>query len=198
MNKVILMGRLARDPELRYGSQSGSATCTYTLAVNRSYRPREGEETADFIRCVAFGQRGEFAGKYFRKGMMVAVVGELRVSSFTGNDGNRRYSTDVVISEQFFAESKASSENRQSGGQGGYNNNYNNGGYGGGNPNFAPAAPNGNYAGGYGNFGGYADSGMQNNFAPQGGNAPQNPAPAGPEGFTPVDATLEGDEDLPF
>lgn len=108
MNKVILMGRLSKDPELRYGQQQCSVTCSYTLAVNRSYK-REGEPDADFIRCVAFGQRGEFAGKYFRKGMMVAVVGELRVSSFTGNDGTRRYSTDVMISEQYFAERKSES-----------------------------------------------------------------------------------------
>lgn len=127
MNKVILMGRLTREPEVRYsqGAQ-GTAVCRYSLAVNRSYK-REGEPDADFINVVAFGNRGEFAGKYFKKGMMVAVVGELRVSSFTDKDGNRRWSTDVVVSEQHFAESKSSYEGRSQGG------NYN------GSADFAPA-----------------------------------------------------------
>lgn len=127
MNKVILMGRLTRDPEVRYsqGAQ-GTAVCRYSLAVNRSYK-REGEPEADFINVVAFGNRGEFAGKYFKKGMMVAVVGELRISSYTDKDGNKRWSTDVVVTEQHFAESRSSFEGR---GQGGY---------GGGNSDFAPA-----------------------------------------------------------
>ena len=87
MNKVILMGRLTRDPELRYsqGAQ-GTAVCRYSLAVNRSFK-REGEPEADFINIVAFGSRGEFASKYFRKGMMVGVVGELRISSYDDKDG---------------------------------------------------------------------------------------------------------------
>ncbi len=116
MNKVILMGRLTRDPEIRYsqGAQ-GTAVCRYSLAVNRSYK-REGEPDADFINIVAFGNRGEFANKYFKKGMMVAVVGELRISSYTDKDGNKRWSTDVVVSEQHFAESRASFEGRSQGG----------------------------------------------------------------------------------
>ncbi len=133
MNKVILMGRLTRDPEVRYsqGAQ-GTAVARYSLAVNRSYK-RDGEPDADFINVVAFGNRGEFAGKYFKKGMMVAVVGELRISSYTDKDGNKRWSTDVVVTEQHFAESRSSFEGR---GQGGYN---------GGNSDFAPAGR------GYGN-----------------------------------------------
>lgn len=116
MNKVILMGRLTREPEVRYsqGAQ-GTAVCRYSLAVNRSYK-REGEPDADFINVVAFGNRGEFAGKYFKKGMMVAVVGELRISSYTDKDGNRRWSTDVVVTEQHFAESRSSYEGRSQGG----------------------------------------------------------------------------------
>ena len=112
MNKVILMGRLTRDPEIRY-SQGAQATaiCRYSLAVNRSFK-REGEPDADFINIVAFGSRGEFASKYFRKGMMVAVVGELRISSYDDRDGNKRWSTDVVVSEQHFAESRGASEGR--------------------------------------------------------------------------------------
>ncbi len=112
MNKVILMGRLTRDPEVRYTtSEQQMAVARYSLAVNRSYK-RDGEPDADFINIVAFGKRAEFAGKYFRKGMLVAVVGELRISSFDDRDGNKRWSTDVIVSEQFFAESKGSAENR--------------------------------------------------------------------------------------
>ena len=116
MNKVILMGRLTRDPEVRYSQgQQQTAVCRYSLAVNRSYR-REGDPEADFINIVAFGRAAEFAGKYFKKGMMVAVVGELRISSYDDRDGNRRWSTDVVVSEQHFAESRASFESRSGGG----------------------------------------------------------------------------------
>ena len=110
MNKVILMGRLTRDPEVRYsqGAQ-GTAVSRYSLAVNRSYK-REGEPETDFINIVAFGKRGEFAGKYFKKGMMVAVVGELRISNFTDKDGNKRWSTDVVVTDQYFAGGKKEEE----------------------------------------------------------------------------------------
>ena len=97
MNKVILMGRLTQDPEVRYSNQQ-NAVCQYTLAVNRSYK-RDGETEADFIKCVAFGKRGEFAGKYFTKGQMVAVVGE----------GTRRLSTSVIVSEQHFTGGKKES-----------------------------------------------------------------------------------------
>ena len=115
MNKVILMGRLTRDPEVRYSQgDQGTAICRYSLAVNRSYK-REGEPDADFINVVSFGKRGEVAGKYFRKGLMVAVVGELRISSYTDKDGNKRWNTDVVASEQYFAESRASFESRSQG-----------------------------------------------------------------------------------
>jgi single-strand DNA-binding protein len=114
MNKVILMGRLTRDPEVRYSqSDQAKAVCKYSLAVNRSYK-REGEPDADFINMIAFGARGEFAGKYFKKGMMVAVVGELRISSYTDKDGNKKWSTDVVVSEQHFAEEKKSKEQEDS------------------------------------------------------------------------------------
>ena len=114
MNKVILMGRLTRDSEVRYtASNQQMAVSRYTLAVDRSYK-REGEPDADFINIVAFGKRAEFAGKYFRKGMMVAVVGELRISSYEDRDGNKRWSTDVVVSEQYFADGKASSNEDRS------------------------------------------------------------------------------------
>lgn len=113
MNKVILMGRLARDPEVRY-SQSAEplAVARYSLAVNRRFK-RQGEADADFINCVAFGKTGEFAEKYFKKGQMVSIVGRLQVRSWEDQNGQKRWSTDVVVEEQFFAESKASFESHK-------------------------------------------------------------------------------------
>lgn len=106
MNKVILLGRCVRDPEVRYsqGAQ-GTAVARYSLAVNRSYK-KDGEPDADFINIVAFGKSAEFAGKYFKKGQLVAVEGELRINSYTDKDGNKRWSTDVLVNKQHFAESK--------------------------------------------------------------------------------------------
>ena len=107
MNKVILMGRLTRAPEVRYfGGADPLAVARYTLAVNRRMK-KNGEQEADFIPCVAFGKSGEFAEKYFRKGQLVAVTGRLQVRSWD-KDGERRYATEVIIEEQHFAESKNS------------------------------------------------------------------------------------------
>lgn len=112
MNKVILMGRLTRDPEVRYSQGAQPlAVARYTLAVNRRFK-RDGEADADFINIVAFGKAGEFAEKYFQKGQQVSVVGRLQVRSYDDADGNKRWSTDVVAEEQHFAESKASFEKR--------------------------------------------------------------------------------------
>ena len=110
MNKVILMGRLAREPEVRY-SQGGEpiAVARYTLAVNRRFK-RKDELEADFIPCVAFGKSGEFAEKNFKKGQMVSIVGRLQVRSWDDNEGKKRWSTDVIVEEQYFAESKAAAE----------------------------------------------------------------------------------------
>lgn len=108
MNKVILMGRLTRDPDVRYsqGEQS-TAVARYTLAVDRRYR-REGEEqTADFISCVAFGRQGEFVEKYLRKGIKIVITGRIQTGSYTNKEGKRVYTTDVVIESHEFAESKA-------------------------------------------------------------------------------------------
>lgn len=114
MNKVILMGRLVKDPEVRYSQGNEPlAVARYTLAINRRFK-RQGESDADFINCVAFGKTGEFAEKYFKKGQMVSVVGRLQVRSWDDNEGKKRWSTDVVIEEQFFAESKGSSEANRS------------------------------------------------------------------------------------
>lgn len=105
MNKVILMGRLTREPEVRYSNGAEPlAVAHYTLAVNRRFK-RKDEQEADFIPCVAFGKSGEFAEKYFRKGQMVAVTGRLQVRSWD-KDGEKRWTTEVVIEEQYFAEGK--------------------------------------------------------------------------------------------
>lgn len=112
MNKVLLMGRLTRDPEVRYSTGADSlAIARYSLAVNRRFK-RQGEPDADFIDCVAFGKAAEFAEKFFRKGQMVAVVGRLQVRNWEDKEGGKRRSTEVIIEEQHFAESKGSFENR--------------------------------------------------------------------------------------
>ncbi len=111
MNKVILMGRLTRDPEVRYSQGDNSmAIARYTLAVDRRFSRNNGDEqTADFIGCVAFGRAGEFAEKYFRKGTKIAITGRIQTGSYTNRDGVKVYTTDVVVEEQEFAESKNSS-----------------------------------------------------------------------------------------
>ena len=113
MNKVILMGRLVRDPEVRYSQgENSTAIARYTLAVDRRFRRNnDGEQTADFIGCVAFGRSAEFAEKYFRQGLKVIVTGRIQTGSYTNKEGNRVYTTDVVVEEQEFAESKAAAAN---------------------------------------------------------------------------------------
>ena len=118
MNKVILMGRLTRDPEVRYSQGERSmAIARDTLAVDRrGRRGQEGsEQNADFIPCVAFDRAGEFAEKYFRQGMRVLISGRIQTGSYTNKDGQRVYTTEVIIEDQEFADSKNSS-----GGDGGY------------------------------------------------------------------------------
>ncbi len=108
MNKVILMGRLTRDPEVRYSAGDNSmAIARYTLAVERRFK-KEGEQTADFISCVCFGKAGEFAEKYLRQGMKITISGRIQTGSYTNRDGQKVYTTDVVVEEQEFAESKGS------------------------------------------------------------------------------------------
>lgn len=110
MNKVILMGRLTRDPEVRYSQgEKPTAIGKYTLAVDRRYK-RDGEPSADFINCIAFGKLGEFAEKYLRKGTKIAVTGRIQTGSYTNKDSVKIYTTDVVVEEQEFAESKAVSD----------------------------------------------------------------------------------------
>lgn len=114
MNKVILMGRLTRDPDIRY-TQGENQMCIarYTLAVDRRYKQQNSDQDADFISCVAFGRSGEFAEKYLAKGTKIAVVGRLQTGSYTNKEGQTVYTTDVVVEEQYFAESKQSSQPEQ-------------------------------------------------------------------------------------
>ena len=106
MNKVVLVGRLTRDPEVRY-SQGNNATAVarYTVAVDRRFK-RDGEPTADFIPCVIFGRSAEFAEKYFHQGMRVSISGRIQTGSYTNKDGVKVYTTEVIVEEQEFAESK--------------------------------------------------------------------------------------------
>ena len=109
MNKVILMGRPTKDPEVRRGQgDNPTAVARYTLAVDRKYK-RDGEQSADFISCVAFGKAAEFAEKYIKQGIKIAVTGSIRTGSYTNKDGNKVYTTDIVVEEHEFAESKGGS-----------------------------------------------------------------------------------------
>ena len=109
MNKVILMGRLTRDPEIRYSQGNDQmAIARYTLAVDRRFN-RNGDQTADFINCVAFGRSAEFAEKYLKQGTKIVATGRIQTGSYTNKDGNKVYTTDVVIEDQEFAESKGNS-----------------------------------------------------------------------------------------
>ena len=112
MNKVILMGRLTRDPEVRYSQGAEPlAVARYSLAVNKRFK-RQGEPDADFIPCVAFGKYDEFTERYFRKGQLVSVVGRLQVRNWEDDEGRKRVTTEVVVEEQYFADNKNKSEEK--------------------------------------------------------------------------------------
>ena len=106
MNKIVLIGRLVSDPEIRYSQQTNTAIARYTLAVDRMFK-RDGEPQADFIRCVAFGKPAEFAEQYLYKGIKIAVTGRIQTGSYTNRDGQKIYTTDVVAESQEFCERKA-------------------------------------------------------------------------------------------
>lgn len=109
MNKVILMGRLTRDPDIRYSTaQDGTqnTVARYTLAVDKRGRSQDGQQSADFISCVCFGHQAEFADKYLRQGTKIAISGRIVTGSYTKQDGQKVYTTDVSVDEQEFAESK--------------------------------------------------------------------------------------------
>ncbi len=113
MNKVVLMGRLTREPDIRYSSnENQTAVARYTLAVDRRYKRQGDDQTADFISCVAFGRPAEFAQNYLHQATKILVTGRIQTGSYTNRDGQRVYTTDVVVEEQEFAESKAAVENR--------------------------------------------------------------------------------------
>lgn len=147
MNKVILMGRLTRDPELRQ-TPSGVSVARFSIAVNRRFAGKDAQQTADFINCVAWRQTGEFVCRYFQKGSMIAVVGSLQSRSWDDKDGKRQYSTEVVAEEAYFTGSKT-----ETGTQG-------NGNYGGGYANQGFAPQGGNAPAG----GGAPMGGMEPNF----------------------------------
>lgn len=117
MNKVVLAGRLTADPEVRY-TEAAERMCIarYRLAVDRRVARNNGEQTADFINCVAFGKRAEFAEKYLRKGIKIMVSGRIQTGSYTNNEGQKVYTTDVIVEEHEFCESKGSSNSEPGGG----------------------------------------------------------------------------------
>ncbi len=114
MNKVILMGRLTRDPEVRYSQgENATAVARFTLAVDRRFR--RDDASTDFIGCVAFGRNAEFIEKYFRQGTKALITGRIQTGSYTNRDGQKVYTTDVVVEDQEFAESKNASGSNDSG-----------------------------------------------------------------------------------
>ena len=195
MNKVILMGRLTRDPEIRFAQGSDSmAVARFTVAVDRRFR-RDNETTADFISCVAFGRTAEFFEKYIHQGTKVCLEGRIQTGSYTRQDGTKVYTTDVVVENAEFAESKAASggqqgyANQQAAPQQGYQR--------------QPAAPQPSSQQSYAPQG-YANQQAAPQPAPSQGfmNPPENmqPAPmqeAADEGFMQIPDALE-DEGLPF
>ena len=172
MNKVILMGRLTKDPEVRYSNQAEPlAIARYTLAVDRSISRAKrdaGEQATDFINCTCFGKQAEFIEKFYRKGQMVSVVGRMQVRSYDDQQGQRRWVTEVITDEHFFAESRASFEGRAGGGS-----DFN--------------APHGQ--------GGYNPPPANNNNNQQPRQQPQAQPPS--DSFFEIDNTLD-DDDLPF
>ena len=110
MNKVQLVGRLTRDPEIRYSQgENATATARFSVAVNRRFKNSEGNYDADFINCVAFGKSAEFVEKYFKKGMAIGLTGRIQTGNYTKKDGQKVYTTDVVVEETEFVESKGAS-----------------------------------------------------------------------------------------
>jgi single-strand DNA-binding protein len=108
MNKVMLIGWLTRDPELRFTAGSGTAVCTFTLAVDRNFKDKDGNKEADFISCVVWNKRAEMVANYVTKGRLVAVSGRIQTRTYEGNDGQKKYVTEVVADEVQFLERKDS------------------------------------------------------------------------------------------
>ena len=189
MNKVILMGRLTRDPEVRY-TQGENSLCiaNFTVAVDRRFnRNSQDGATADFINCVVFGKLAEHVEKYYRKGLKTALTGRIQTRNYTNRDGQKVYVTEVVVEELEFAESKNASAGGNAGGYGS-NGGGNYGGYGNGGGNYGGNSGGGNYGGNAGGYGG------------------DYSAPAPSQNTAPAADTLDGfmnipdgiDEELPF
>ena len=107
MNKVIIIGRFTRDPEIKYSTgENATATARFSLAVNRRFKNKEGNYDADLINCVAFGKTAEFIEKYFTKGMAIGITGRIQTGSYTNKEGQQVYTSDVVVEETEFVESK--------------------------------------------------------------------------------------------
>ena len=116
MNKALLAGRLTRDPEMKYSTGTNATAITrFSIAVSRKFKNAEGNYESDFINCVAFGRAGEFAERYFHKGTKIAVTGRIQTGSYTNKDGAKVYTTDIVVEEQEFAESKNASGSSEGG-----------------------------------------------------------------------------------
>lgn len=113
MNKSILMGRLTKDPELRYTSGNNTAVCSFTIAVNRRM-PKDGQPQADFINCIAWSKSAEFVAKYFRKGQQIAVVGRIQTRTWEDNESRKHYVTEIVVEEADFAGSRPKTESNKS------------------------------------------------------------------------------------
>jgi single-strand DNA-binding protein len=177
MNKVMLVGRLTRDPEVRY-SQSADpvAIARFGIAVNKRFK-KEGEPDADFLNCVAFGKTGEFVERHFKKGMSVGICGRINVSSYEDAQGQRRWSTDIVAEEVEFTESRTAFENRAGQpSQAHYDSMA---------ERYAPPS----------DFG--AGSSAPAAASPAPSSAPAAPAPAAVEGFAAITESID-DDDLPF
>ena len=115
MNKVVLMGRLTRDPEVRYTQVNNTLVATFSLAVNRNFLNRNGERDADFINIVAWSKTGEFCSKYFKKGQQVGIIGRIQTRNWEDDQGVKHYATEVVAEEAYFAESRRNTNNSMEG-----------------------------------------------------------------------------------
>jgi single-strand DNA-binding protein len=135
MNKVVLIGRLTKDPELKFTAGTGTAVTTFTLAVDRKFKNKEGQKETDFINIVAYGKPAEAIANYMKKGRLLAISGRIETRTYEGNDGQKKYYTDVVMEDFQFLEKKDAGSGSSSGKTGGFNpSGYGaGGGFGGGN-----------------------------------------------------------------
>lgn len=118
MNKAILLGRLTKDPELRYTNVNNTAVASFTLAVNRRYVSQGEERQADFINCVAWGKNGEFVNNYYKKGQQVSIIGRIQTRSWNDDKGGKHYVTEVIVEECYFADTKQNKSTNQNNNQG--------------------------------------------------------------------------------